>query len=195
MYLSRTVEPATEPVTLTEAKAWLRVEHTDDDTLITALIQAAREKAESITGRALITQTFEYKLDGFPSSDCGITLLRPPFISVTSLGYTDENNSPQTLAENTDFVVTYLNGFAKIILAYEQEWPDTLDFTDVVTVTYVAGYGAASAVPEAIKGAIKVMVADMYENRESLVIGRLTGVAAPVAAENLLQPYRVELYA
>jgi uncharacterized phiE125 gp8 family phage protein len=61
----QTAAPAAEPITLAEAKAWLRVDGTDEDTLITALIAAARTHVENFTRRALITQQFEVSFDAF----------------------------------------------------------------------------------------------------------------------------------
>jgi len=60
--------PAVEPVTLDEAKAHLRLDSNEDDTYVSALIAAARERVELFLRRALITQTFEFTLDGFPAS-------------------------------------------------------------------------------------------------------------------------------
>ena len=49
--------PGEEPVTLAEAKAWCRIDGADDDALLAALIAAARLQVESLTGRALMTQS------------------------------------------------------------------------------------------------------------------------------------------
>ena len=82
--------PTVEPVSLAEAKAHLRIDIDDDDTLIGGLITAARSHLEN-TARpklAMINQTWEYIADSWPASD---TLeLRPyPLQSVTSITYTD----------------------------------------------------------------------------------------------------------
>ena len=58
---------ASEPITLTEAKNFLRVDGTDDDTLISALISAAREMCESYCRRILVTTTIDEYFDGFPN--------------------------------------------------------------------------------------------------------------------------------
>ena len=68
MTLKLITAPAAEPVLLADAKLHLRVDHIADDDLITSLITAAREAAEHLTGRALITQTWERVLGAFPSS-------------------------------------------------------------------------------------------------------------------------------
>lgn len=54
-----TTPVSTEPITLSDAKTYLRIDFTDDDTLITNLITRARGLAERITGRAFATQTIQ----------------------------------------------------------------------------------------------------------------------------------------
>src|SRR5713226_3401115 len=58
--------PAAEPISLTDAKNFLRVEITDDDTLIGYLITAAREAVEAFTGRSLVNKGYLQCLDSFP---------------------------------------------------------------------------------------------------------------------------------
>jgi uncharacterized phiE125 gp8 family phage protein len=59
--------PAAEPLTLAEAKLFLRVEHDDDNDLIAALIAGARIHVEAQTGRALITQGWRIVPDAWPA--------------------------------------------------------------------------------------------------------------------------------
>jgi hypothetical protein len=49
-----------EPVTLIEAKAWMKIDYTHDDSLISSLITSIREIAEEISGLALVPKTVEY---------------------------------------------------------------------------------------------------------------------------------------
>lgn len=58
--------PAAEPLTLDEARAFLRVEHHDDDAVIAALIAGARLHIEAQTRRALITQSWRLVADCWP---------------------------------------------------------------------------------------------------------------------------------
>jgi hypothetical protein len=57
---------AEEPVSLAEAKRHLRVESADDDALIASLISAARQAAETLTGRQFVTARWKLVLDSFP---------------------------------------------------------------------------------------------------------------------------------
>src|SRR5574337_601095 len=65
---SLTVEtpPAAEPVTLAQAKSFLRVEINTDDDLITSLIVAAREACETFTDRSFCIKGYRQSLDSFP---------------------------------------------------------------------------------------------------------------------------------
>jgi len=94
MSLVQTIAPASEPITLTEAKAHLRVEtdFTEDDTIIGTFISAARESCEARTGRQLVTATYALRLGGFPCGD-SIELPKPPLVSVTSITYVDTDGT------------------------------------------------------------------------------------------------------
>jgi uncharacterized phiE125 gp8 family phage protein len=178
--------PALEPVTLAEAKLHLRVDGTDEDTLITPLIVAARQYAEHLTERALITQAWELVVDAFPSAE--IRLPRPPLISITSVKYDDTAGVERTLSPTTYSPDVYSEP-GWLLPAHGYDWPDTWDAANAVRVRYSAGYGAAaSAVPEGIKSWILLRVGSLYRQREELVDGRLI---TPSYIDRLLDPYRV----
>ena len=63
-----TVEPVSEPVSLAEARLFCKVvsDYTGDDELISSLIVAARRQVELQTNRAIVTQTWQIDLAGFP---------------------------------------------------------------------------------------------------------------------------------
>jgi uncharacterized phiE125 gp8 family phage protein len=155
----------TQPVTLAEAKAHLRVDTTDEDALITAFIVAATEMAEQHTGRALMTQTWDMTLDKFPDA---LELTRTPVQTITSVTYYDTAGALQTLAA-PGYVLDAADGddYAHITPAYGSEWPATRDQVNAVSVRYVAGYANAAAVPESIKAWIKLQVSALFENREA----------------------------
>jgi len=95
MALKVITPPATEPVTLTEARLWIRYTGTLQDTVITSLITAARLDVESWTNRTLVTTGYEYYINDlcaeiqFPTSTVQ---------SITSITYIDDNGDTQTLS-------------------------------------------------------------------------------------------------
>lgn len=160
------ITPATElAASLADVKAHLRVDTTDEDTLITAYITAAAELAEQATGRALMPQTWELTLDAFPEA---FEITRVPAASITSLKYWDTTGTQQTLGtglytlDNTDDF-----GNAYVVPVYGGVWPDTREQINAVALRYVAGYAAAANVPDSIKAWIKLQVGAMYENRQA----------------------------
>ena len=176
--------PASEPISLTEAKLYLRVDTTADDALITALITAARETVERYTSRALVTQTITQVLDCFPGF--GFRLAVHPVQSITSIAYKDSNGDTQTLASSIYMLDNYEMPNA-VVLKANQAFPSVYDETNAVTVVYVAGE-AAGNVPKAILQAMYLTISDFYENRTDYV-KRL-----PTAAEYLLDQFRVFIF-
>lgn len=280
--LTVVTEPTAEPVTLDEAKAHLRVEFENDDLTIKALITAARKYCETVTKRALVTQTLRLTRDAFPGAceDWAFRLPRPPLQSVSSIKYATDEGRARTSIVSSSYSWTasgsgtneyylrtagsadpgidvqpselYVNGTSatsgtlgaltagqwgygdndslgydtiyvrlsgggdpdsqssgyikyvagletvstdvyyvdttslpgRVGLAYEQEWPtDVTTGIGAVQVNYVAGYGAASAVPETIKQAMLLLIGHWYTNREA--VGPSMS-AAPMAVDSLL---------
>jgi uncharacterized phiE125 gp8 family phage protein len=185
--------PVVEPVTLDDAKAHLRVDFTDDDNLITALITAARMAAEQFTRRAFITQTWQLTHDGFPIGGGPIYVPRPPLQSVLSVQYLDMNGNVQSLAEGTNYVLDSQSEPARIALPYAHYWPVTRLQVNAVWVQFTAGYGNdGTTVPAPIIAAIKLMLGHLYENRETVLVEQraLKILENPMGFEYLLWPFR-----
>lgn len=160
------ITPAAElAVSLADVKAHLRVDTTDEDTLITAYITAAAELAEQATGRALMPQTWELTLDAFPEA---FEITRLPAASITSLKYWDVTGTQQTMGTGL-YTLDSTDDFgpAYVVPVYGGVWPVNRDQINAVALRYVAGYATAAAVPDSIKAWIKLQVGAMYENRQT----------------------------
>jgi uncharacterized phiE125 gp8 family phage protein len=181
MALKVITPPTVEPVTLTEAKLHCRVDGSSEDTLITGLIQAAREHVENIIlHKALVTQTLEYVISAFPEND--LQLPMPPLASVTSIKYTDSVGVESTIAP-ADYVVNSDCSPGLVIPAYGKSWPSaTLRPSGGIRVRYVAGYGLAASVPQGFKQAILLLIGHLYQNRELMANASLGEMPFAVTA-------------
>jgi len=153
------IAPSEEPVTLSEAKAFLRVDGTSDDTLITSLIKAARESGEEISRRAFVTQTLEEVTDIWRFY---YDVARPPLQSVAFVKYKNASGAESTW---TDYIVNTQSEPGVII--FNTLPGETLLACGAITTRFVAGYGAAANVPQRIKNAILALVSYWYESRET----------------------------
>lgn len=194
MTLTLVTAPTTEPVSPLEAKAYLNVFHDDDNALISALIVAARQHVENFTHRALITQTWDYKFDGFPCSEDAIWLPIAPLLTSTApvVTYTDSAGDSQTWSTSYYTVDAPSGPHARkgrIFLNYGQVYPTARSIENAVTVRFLCGYGEASAVPEPIKAAMKLLVSHWYTNRDVGAVGTSVG-AMPHSVEALLWPFK-----
>jgi uncharacterized phiE125 gp8 family phage protein len=191
MKLDLVTAPAAEPISTAVAKAHLRVDFATDDTLIDSLVVAARQYVEQITGRALITQTWDLFLEGFMGQE--IHIPNAPLQSVTSVKYIDTGGSEQTFSSDNYTVFTYSSHPGEVALNYNETWPATRRVENAVTVQFKAGYGdAGSNVPQPILQAMLLLVGHWYENRESTVAGmRVEPFMLPEAFDMLIAPYRI----
>jgi uncharacterized phiE125 gp8 family phage protein len=184
--------PAVEPITTSEAKLHLKLDSdTTDDTLIAALITAARETIENLTGRALINQTWEMALEEWPEDEDELKLYPSPLSSVTSVTYTDVDGITQTWSPTTGYTADTYSIPGQLLLRYGQYWPVNREIENSILITYVCGYGAASSsVPGPLKAAMLLLIGHWYENREAVNVGSITS-ELPFTVEVLIAPYRV----
>lgn len=167
MALKLITPPALEPITLSEAKTHLKIDFSDDDSYITALITAARHYCEKFQNRAYITQTWEAAMDRFPNSPFKLPM--PLLQSVTSIKYYGTDDTEYTFASSNYFVDTHSQP-GRVSLNYLVSWPTTtLRPINGVIIRFVAGHGDnASDVPSEVIHAIKMLVAEWYERRISV---------------------------
>ena len=178
--------PASLPVTIQHAKAFMKVDDNYSDAEILVLINAATDRAESIANRPFINRTYEATFDKFtPCMNLSVIQVQ----SVDSIEYFDTDNVEQTLATSV-YDVDLGNKFRKcrIRLAYNQTYPSYYDRLNAVKVTFTAGYGADwNSVPDTIQLAILYLANHYFTNRN--LIGDETMI--PEAVHALLEGERV----
>lgn len=173
--LVRVTAPAAAPITLAEAKAQMRVESSDDDTLIQRLIDAAIAYVDvkGALGAAMITQTWAEWLAPNPGT---VRLALGPVQSVSAIRYYDTAGSLQNAVVG-DFNVFGTPTFTTVAPKAGYNWPTTQTRDDAIKIEYVIGYGATSAsVPETVRHALMMLVAHWYEARETAAEKQLASV-------------------
>lgn len=164
--------PAAEPISLAEAKAYLRLEHDAEDALVARLIAAARAEVETLTRRVLVAQ--RWRLDAAVPLDGAPILLKPrPVREVEAVRVRRADGTVETLEED----------------AFAFDWAGerlTLRrpvVADRVEIDLACGYGDPQEVPEPLRLAVRRLVADGFERR--------SGVDGPPAAIfDLFAPYK-----
>jgi uncharacterized phiE125 gp8 family phage protein len=206
--------PTSEPVALADVKLHLHETDTVQESVISGMIQTAREQAEAFTSRAFLAQTFAMYLDGFPNN-CNldyrvgnriypnicvmfsegqeITLPRAPVTSVDSIKYLDTTGTLQTLDPSLYLVDPQTDDDpVRILPAYGKTWPATRPQPNAVIIQFEAGYADAAHVPATIKLAMSQAVGDWYNNRDAVVVdSRVAVQELPNAAKALLWDYRL----
>jgi len=182
--------PSIYPVTLKEVKEQRGIMPGDtyDDSLLQSLIATATEEAQQFTRRRLIQQTWYFYLKDWP----GMDFIRLPYgnlSSVTAVTYKDTDGDSTTWSTD-DYIVESDTEPGRIVLAYGESWPTaTLYPSNPIRIEFVCGYGEARTdVPSSVRDAIKLMVADLFENREPMIVGTIAQRLPTV--ENLLTPYK-----
>jgi uncharacterized phiE125 gp8 family phage protein len=190
--------PSAEPITLTEAKAHLRVSHSNDDTVIEACLKAAARAVENFTQRALVPRTLRLTLDSFP--DYGYPILLPfsPVRSIDHIKHYDADGALTTWS-STEFFLDNDAEPARVLHLGEYAWPTSMyaGRLGAVQIQYQAGYepGMDSPtdygenIPDDLKAAVKLILGDLFEHREDTVIGNPASL--PRGAEALMWPYRI----
>ena len=179
------------PVTLAEAKSQLNITGTYHDTLIGDLITAATELCESETWRSFMEGVFTLHISKVEKNK-DILLYRCPIQSIESVKYYNTSNVLTTLVAGTDY-----------IYSLDSE-PGVLQFLTIpncsatkiypIQVEMTCGWASSGLVPQRIKQAILMCVANMYEMRNDAVIGSSVSTELPLTSKRLLQNMRVNTY-
>lgn len=177
--------PAVEPVSLDEARAFLRVEHNDDDEVIAALAAGSRVHVEAQTRRALITQSWRITADSWPE-DGRLQVLPAPLQELTVARVYDFNGNARAI----DAQAFVLDKGASALAFAPWALPAPGRLAAGIELDVVVGYGdAAIDVPEPLRQAIRLLVGHWYENRGLATLGTMTVLPTTVAA--LIAPYRM----
>lgn len=216
--LVRETEPASEPVTLTEAKAHLRIDGTAEDTLVTSLIKVARVWAEEYLDRTLCYTQWTLRTDSFygpvgspaqfglradgnniegrqgtvPNLD--VELPKPPMVNVGTytsvlVSYTPAVSGTTATLSATDYRVDRTQTPGAVRPLYGSTWPSHLVDQNSVTITWWAGYSSdGTSVPATIKAALLMLIAHLWRNREGSAEAALTEV--PFGVRSLLDTMR-----
>jgi uncharacterized phiE125 gp8 family phage protein len=189
--------PAVEPVSLADAREWLRLVETNEDDLVAALIAGARGIVEAATRRRLVTQTWRIVHDRWPgpgdrrgglrSSPTTVAIPMAPLQSVAAIRVIGAGGAAQTLAASS-YALAGAPEEARIVFNIAP--PDPGAPAAGIEIDVVCGYGdAATSVPEPLRLAMKMLVARWFENRGDVEtdtsVDRLPG---PIAA--LIAPFR-----
>jgi uncharacterized phiE125 gp8 family phage protein len=159
-----------EPVTLAEAKLWLRIDEAeaDEDLLIQSLMATARRRIEECHSRAFIQQTFDAVLDDVPGCDA-VKLPRSPLVSVTSIrgfGTTELTDTGGTAMSSTGYYVDTLSEPGRVVLTGTDAWPTATRYANALIIRFVAGESTSSTgVQDRAKTEIKSLLASLYEHR------------------------------
>lgn len=184
--------PAGLPVTVAELRrhVWEVYDRdSSDDTYFAELLARATAHVETVTGRKLVSQTWRGYLDCWPAGGSAIEL---PFGRVTAISrfnWLGEDAVDHVLAANTDFIPSLAGYFPKVVPVLA--WPSGALFSvDPIRIEFVAGFGAAAAVPDDLKQAILLLANQWYKNRESVRVGNIVS-ELPQAFKALVGPWRI----
>ncbi|QYO77945.1 head-tail connector protein [Devosia salina] len=157
--------PAEEPVSLAEAKAFLKVDDSAEDGLITTLIGAARLHVEGVTGKALLAQSWRVVLDDWPEGGT-VRLPVSPLISVTAINAVDDNGGSHDIA-----LAQFLSEPDRLVVPRVVVGMPLLQERQGLEIDYVAGFGTEPAdVPADLRQALLGLVAHWFEHRDAVVV-------------------------
>lgn len=165
-------QPASEPISYDEAAEHVRVDSVDDRDYLEALIPAAREWVESITGRVGMVTT--YRLTARRWCDImtearrlEIPLLRSPLAAVSSVKYYASGETSLTTMSADDYIVVTATT-PGIVELDDGALPATEDRSDAIQIEFTAGHADAADIPALFRHAVKMLVANLYEQRSPI---------------------------
>jgi uncharacterized phiE125 gp8 family phage protein len=176
--------PAEEPVSLAEAKAFLKVDDTAEDGLITTLIGAARLHVEGVTGRALLAQSWRVVLEDWPVERV-VRLPVTPFMAVTEINAYDADGAAHEVP-----LAQFLSDPDRLLLPADVAGMPVLRERQGIEVDYVAGFGTEPEdVPADMRQALLALVGYWFEHRDAVIVAG-SGAVVPSGFDRLVAGYK-----
>lgn len=167
--------PGEAPVSLNEARGWLRMGATVDDAVVAGLIRAATNICEAFIGQWLIVRAVEERI---PIDAGAVRLAAQPVTGIDSLALLVPGAGERPLAEGDYRVTVGRDGRTRIAV-------ERADDAERLRVAYRAGIAdGPNGVPEAIRQGILRMTQHLHDARDG------SGTAPPAAIAALWQPWR-----
>ncbi|OYW67919.1 MAG: hypothetical protein B7Z40_05180 [Bosea sp. 12-68-7] len=177
--------PAEEPVSLAEARAFLRLEETAEDDLLATLITAARLMVEAASGRLLVDQSWRIVIDRWPKGGV-LRLPLSPVGAITAARVYDALGIAQPVQPSALRLDTSAD---PPLLQVVGEVPEIGRAQGAIEIDVVAGFGAtAAAVPALLRQAVLRLAARWFEHRGD-VVGRDAETLPPEILA-LVAPFR-----
>jgi uncharacterized phiE125 gp8 family phage protein len=174
---------ASDIITTADLKGHLRVDHSDEDTLIEALRGAAIEYCENYCNISLGDVTAVMYLDRFFAT---WEIPVGPVVSIESITWNISADTTETL-DTGNYYVDVKRSPARVSIINA---PQVYDYVhNGVQVNFTYGYPEAS-IPTAIKHAIRLLVGHWYENRRQVI--QANSYEVPMGVHALLNTYRIE---
>lgn len=168
--LARIEGPTSDPVSLDDGKAWLRIRSDREIDIVDSLIKVATAKLDGIAGvlnpaRCLMPQTWRLDLDAFPAGEIVLPLV--PVLSITGVTYQDANGAEQTVSDYS-YTLVGDEWSARLVLPSGGSWPSAGSGTGVVSVDFVAGY---EQLPAQLRQDVLTFLGYWFDNRT--MVGQL----------------------
>lgn len=154
--------PTVEPVSLAEMKAHLRLDGSDEDDLVSALVVAARVRIELHTRLTLISQRWRYALSGWPGGS-RVRLPFQPVLAIDAVRVSNESG-PATVLAPLQYRLDEDGDVARLVVAPGA--PDAEGKVPRIEIDVTCGFGAsADKVPEPLRLAIRRLAGFWFEHR------------------------------